>query len=102
MPMVLQVNFKLAVSAEEYRKLSASVAQAFAEVAGLRWKIWTLNEEENEAGGVYLFDSADSLRTYLDGPLAAQIKSLPAIRDLSVKQLDVMDEETKITRGPVR
>ena len=101
MPMILQVNFKLAVSAEEYRKLSGSVAQAFAEVAGLRWKVWILNEAENEAGGIYLFDSADSLRAYLDGPLAAQIASLPAIRDLSVKQFSVMDGETEITRGPV-
>ena len=100
--MILQVNFKLAVSAEEYRKLSASVAQAFAEVAGLRWKVWILNEGQNEAGGIYLFDSAESLRTYLDGPLAAQIASLPAIQDLSVKQFSVMDEETGITRGPVQ
>jgi hypothetical protein len=98
---ILQINYRLNVSTEEYRKLCESVAQPFAEVAGLRWKVWILNESEKEAGGIYLFDSESSLRAFLDGPLAAQVKSLPAIRDMSVKQFDVMDQVTAITRGPV-
>jgi len=100
-PKILQLNFRLNASREEYEKLCESVAQAFAELTGLRWKIWLLNEAEKEAGGIYLFDSEASLQAFLAGPLAAQVRSLPAVRDLSVKQFDVMDQVTAITRGPV-
>jgi hypothetical protein len=36
------------------------------------------------------------------GPLAAQVKSHPALSDFSAKLFNVMDEVTAITRGPVR
>jgi len=100
-PKILQINYKLNVSKAEYEKLCESVAQAFADVAGLRWKIWILNEEDGEGGGVYLFDSDMSLQAFLAGPLAAQVKGLSAIRDLSMKQFDVMDQVTAVTRGPI-
>ena len=49
---ILQVNFKLNVSPAEYRKMCESVAQAVADVPGLVWKIWLLNEQEGVAGGI--------------------------------------------------
>jgi hypothetical protein len=98
---ILQVNFKLNVSTAEYGQLCQSVAQAFADVPGLRWKVWILNEQEKEAGGIYLFESEEALNNYLAGPLAAQVKSIPALYDLSVKAFDVMEPMTATTRGPV-
>ena len=99
---ILQINFRLKVSTAEYQALCQAVAQSFASVPGLRWKIWILNELEKEAGGIYLFESELVLNDFLSGPLAAQVKSHPALSDFSAKVFDVMDEVTAITLGPVR
>jgi len=98
---ILQVNFKFSVSRAEYEQAANSLAPQFASVDGLRWKVWTINEAENEAGGVYYFDDESSLQAYLDGPLAAAVQSHPALSEMSVKQFEVMDDVTAITRGPV-
>jgi len=45
---VLQINFRLKASTPDYQSLCQSVAQAFAGVPGLRWKIWLLNDHEKE------------------------------------------------------
>jgi Putative mono-oxygenase ydhR len=99
---ILQVNFKLKISTTEYGELCQSIARAFAEVPGLQWKVGILNEGENEAGGVYLFESEQALTNFLSGPLAAKVKSMPALYDLSVKSFDVMEQVTATTRGPVK
>lgn len=98
---VLQVNFKLNVSPAEYEKTVTPMADAFAGVEGLRWKLWLLNQEESEAGGVYLFEDEPSCAAFLAGPLAAAVKSAPFLRELSIKQFEVMAEVTEITRGPI-
>ena len=98
--MILQINFNLNVPAAEYQKVVDSVAQAFLNVPGLKWKIWLLNPAAQEAGGIYLFDSQASLDTYLNGPLVAKLRGLPAVRSISVKQFEVMPEATALTRGP--
>jgi hypothetical protein len=98
---VLQVNFKLNVSPAEYEKTVAPMAEAFAEVEGLRWKVWLLNQEEREAGGVYLFEDESSCAAFLAGPLTAAVKSAPFVRELSVKRFEIMTELTEVTRGPV-
>lgn len=98
---ILQVNFKLGVSPTEYGEICRAVAQPIADVPGLVWKVWLLNEQEDEAGGVYLFSSERALQDYLSGPIVAQIKSHPAFREISAKTFGVMDEETAVTRGPV-
>lgn len=43
---LLQINFKFNVSKAEYEQAAASLAPSFAEVDGLRWKVWILNEAE--------------------------------------------------------
>ncbi len=99
--MILQINFKFSVTRAEYEEAAASLAGEFAKVGGLRWKVWTINEAESEAGGIYLFDDESSLEAFLAGPLAAQVKSHPAFSDMSAKTFEVMNKVTAITRGPV-
>ncbi|KPK99594.1 MAG: hypothetical protein AMJ91_07275 [candidate division Zixibacteria bacterium SM23_73_3] len=98
---ILQINFKFSVSRAEYDQAASSLAGDFATLAGLRWKVWIMNEAESEAGGIYMFEDAASVKAYLEGPLAAKVISHPALSDFSVKQFDVMDDVTKTTRGPV-
>ena len=47
--MILQINFNLNVPVAEYQKMADSVAHAFLDVPGLRWKIWLLNPAAQEA-----------------------------------------------------
>ena len=98
---ILQLNFKFSVTGDEYTQAVSPLAEKFAALPGLRWKIWMINEEESEAGGIYLFDDEASVKEYLEGPLAAQVTSHPALSDFSVKHFDVMEDVTAVTRGPV-
>ena len=98
---IMQLNFKFNVSGEEYKQAVAPLAGEIAAVPGLRWKIWIFNEAESEAGGIHLFDDEDSVNTYLQGDIAAQVVNHPALSDFSVKQFDVMEDVTVITRGPI-
>jgi Putative mono-oxygenase ydhR len=98
---ILQISFKFRGTTADYQNLCQSVAEAFATLPGLRWKIWLLNEQEKEGGGIYLFESDQAVNDYLTGPLVAQVKSHPALYDLNAKLFDVLADVTAITRGPV-
>jgi hypothetical protein len=98
--MILQINFNLNVPVEEYQTMADSIAHAFLDVPGLKWKIWLLNPATQEAGGIYLFDSQASLDEYLNGPLVAKLRGLTSVRNISVKQFEVMPAVTALTRGP--
>lgn len=98
---IMQLNFKFSVSSDEYEQAVSPLADDFAAVEGLRWKIWMINDEKREAGGIYMFEDAASVQAFLEGPLAAQVTSHPVLSDFSVKQLDVMEDLTSITRGPL-
>jgi hypothetical protein len=99
---ILQINFKYNdVSAAMFEQTVNPMAEPISEVNGLRWKIMMHNEDTAEAGGVYLFENADSVDAYLASPIVAQITSHPALSDFSVKQFDIMEDFTAITRGPV-
>ena len=99
---ILQINFKFNVSRADYEQAVSPLASGFAAVAGLRWKIWLMNEAESKSGGIMLFDDDSSLQAFLAGPVAAQVTGHPALSDFSVKQFDVMEDATGITRGPVK
>lgn len=101
MPKILQVNYKLNGSVADFMREAAAVASALAAVPGLRWKVWLMNEAEHEGGGIYLFDDDASLQTFVEGPIVTALKDHPALRDLSVKQFDVLEDLTKETRGPI-
>ena len=99
---ILQINFQLNVSAKDYEQACLPAAQPIADTPGLRWKVWLMNESEQEAGGIYLFDDEASLQAFLAGPIVAAVKSNPAISNISAKTFDVMETLTAVTRGPVR
>lgn len=109
----LQVNYKLPIAPgvlpqEERAKIMPRVvedAKRIAAVPGLRWKVYLMNQETGEVGGLYIFDDEASMKAYIDGPIMAERKKGMAfgvtIRDVSIKPWVVMEELTKITRGPI-
>jgi hypothetical protein len=101
MPRILQINYTLNGSASTFMKESRPVADALAAVTGLRWKIWLVNEAEQEGGGIYLFDDSAAVEAFLNGPIVAGLKAHPAIREVQIKQFDAWEELTTATRGPI-
>lgn len=98
---ILQINFKFNISPAELMEGFGSLVEPIAKVAGLRWKIWSLNEAEREFGGIYLFDDEASANAYLAGPIVAQLGQHPALHDITAKQFDVLEEPSAVTRGPI-
>jgi hypothetical protein len=99
---VLQINFKFNIPSADLKNGLAPFVKDIAAVSGLRWKVWIMNEQENEAGGIYLFDDEDSFQAYLGGPIIAGLKSNPALSDISAKVFDVVEDFTAETRGPIK
>ena len=98
MGRILVITYKSEAPRTEYVEENLPYAQAIADVAGLRWKIWVINEDKGEAGGVYFFESAESVEGFLNGPIIAEMKGDPS---LSIMTFDVLEELTPTTRGPI-
>lgn len=98
---ILQINFKYNVPKDDYVGAVSALADDFAAIKGLCWKVWLLNEDQNEAGGTMLFEDQGSLDAFLSSPLAAKVTGHPALSDFSVKQFGVMKKESTITRAPL-
>ncbi len=95
---LLQINYNLSGPRAEYESENLPYAQRIADMAGLRWKVWIIDETRGEAGGIYLFEHDAAAQAFLDGPIIAEMKCDPT---LSIKAFDIMPEHTTITRGPV-
>ena len=98
---ILQINLRFNFSAAELEKEFETAASHIAGVPGLKWKIFGMNEERSEGTGTYLFEDGESLKSYLEGPIVARLKSIEAFSDISMKHFDVVDKATALTRGPV-
>ena len=95
--VVLHLRFKLRVPPGAFLADSREAINIIASIEGLIWKVWTENHETGEAGGVYLFENEPALHAYL----AAKIERMKAagIDGLRVKEFDVNEPLTRITRG---
>jgi len=99
---ILQLNLNFSISRTELETAWLEVAQPIAEVPGLRWKVWLMNEAEHEAGGIYLFESESAAQSYVTGPIVAALKSSPVVSNISAKLFDILESHSAITRGPVK
>lgn len=97
---LLQVNYKFAGTRAEYEAANLPAAPQFAEFPGLRWKIWLMNEAEQEGGGIVLFDDAASRQAYIN-LVQSVVQNGSGLSELSIKAFDVLEQHTAITRGPI-
>lgn len=66
MAFLLQVDFPYSGPwGQDMTTAMTGLAQSIAQEPGLVWKIWTENQEEGRAGGVYLFSDRASAEAYL-------------------------------------
>lgn len=67
MKFLVQVDFPYTGPfGTEMSEAMSSLAEDIATEPGLVWKIWTESEQDNMAGGIYLFDNEADARRYID------------------------------------
>ncbi|MFQ5859456.1 MAG: YdhR family protein, partial [Anaerolineae bacterium] len=90
---ILQVNFKppagFDMSSPEAQKAMEEAVKFVSSFPGLKWKIWILNEETTEQGGVYLFEDDGALKEYLNGPTIGQVKEM--MQEASIKEFGIVE-----------
>jgi hypothetical protein len=74
------------------------LARSIAEEPGFLWKIWTENADEQLAGGIYLFDSAESAAAY--AKKHSERLAGFGITGIRAKTFAINEGLSKITRAP--
>ena len=98
--MVIQVvNFNLeGIGHQDYLGATVDVAPAFKALNGLFSKVWLSDEENNIYGGVYTWENRQSMEDYLNSQFYDEVLgSNPSFVNITSKDYDVLDEQTKIT-----
>jgi len=100
MAKLLQIDFPFSgpfgnQMAEALKELAVSIT----EEPGFIWKIWTENEFKKEAGGIYLFETEETAKAYLDKH-TARLKNL-GVTEIHAKIFDVNETLSKITNRPI-
>ncbi len=98
---VVQINYRFGMTLEECSATFKPLAEPIAAVEGLLWKVWLMDAEHREGGGIYLFDSPESAQAYLTGPIITGLGQNPQFSDLSVKVSGIDSDLSMITRGPI-
>jgi len=90
--MVIQyVNFKTQLSHEELLRTAREREPEFKRIPGLVQKYYVQLGEPGKYGGVYLWDSRESLQTFRQSELAASIpKAYKVIEGPNIELLDVL------------
>ena len=100
MSYILQVDFPYTGPwGPEIDAAMDGLSRSIAGEPGLVWKIWTENQEANEAGGIYYFKDAQSEQAYL-AMHTARLKSF-GIPLVNGKIFLVNEALSKIDAGPV-
>ena len=84
---------------EELFEARRDVAGAIADEPGLLWKIWTEDEEEGRAGGIYLFSDEQSAHAYVEKQ--GRRLDAPGYDNVRVRLFSVNEGLSEVTRGPL-
>ena len=98
---VLHLRFNLRVPPDLVLAHSGEAANKIAAVEGLIWKIWLVERERREMGGVYLFASRENAVGYLNHPIIEALYSNPAVISTDCQIWEVESSLSALTRGPV-
>ena len=88
--MILQIiKLRSNLSEEELLKRARDRSPKFSAIPGLLQKYYVKSSEPGQYGGIYVWDSAESLQSYRDSDLA---KSIPEAYEITeAPNIEVMD-----------
>jgi hypothetical protein len=98
---VLHLRFKLQVPPEVLLAECGEAATVIASVEGLIWKIWVLQQEKYEMGGMYLFANRETAEAYLNHPVVQAVRSNSAVVSTQAELWDVESSLSALTRAPL-
>ena len=98
---VVHLRFKLRVPPRVFLARSREAANVVASVEGLVWKIWILQEEKFETGGMYLFANRETAEAYINHPVIQAVRSNPAVVSTQSQLWDVESFLSALTRAPL-
>jgi hypothetical protein len=93
------VTFQLAgLEPDAYRAHCEASAPRFAEIPGLRAKAWLTNPSVNTYGGVYAWESRETMEAYVSGPIFGALLASPGVANVTTRDFGVLERPTEITR----
>jgi len=95
------INFKLKdVSEVDYRGLCNELAPAFAAVDGLLSKVWLANSDTGTFGGIYHWRDRAAMEAFAGTELFRSVATHPNLAEITSADFEVIEEPTRVTRGP--
>ena len=91
------VTFALNIPAEAYAAHAVHIAPGFTAWPGLLGKWWLGDTASGAFGGVYLFASEPDADRSRETDLFRGMFANPALKDVTVREYDVLDAPTAIT-----
>jgi hypothetical protein len=91
------VTFGLNIPAETYQAHAAHISPEFTEWPGLLGKWWLADASSGTYGGVYLFATSHDADLSRDTDVFRGMVDNPALKDVTVREYDVLDEPTAVT-----
>ncbi len=93
------INFNLVDMTEDgYHEACDQLAPAFAQIPGLRAKVWLCDPATNTYGGVYLFADRDAADEYAASELFRTVGAFPNFTNITVRDFAVDEESTRSTQ----
>lgn len=99
MSAIVQINFPFTESPPELLAGARQVAPVFTGMEGLLWKVWLVDEERRESGGIYLFRNRALAEAYVDSEVVTHLRQ--ARPGISIRVFDTLDAPGLLTRAPV-
>ena len=94
------VTFRLAgLDEAAYLRRVDAVAPVFADMPGLRSKVWLADRATGTYGGVYTWADRESLEAYRGGEIFGRLQSDPQLSTLESRDFAVLTTPSAITRG---
>ena len=94
------ITFGLNIPAEAYTAHAVHIAPGFTAWPGLLGKWWLADTASGTFGGVYLFASQHDADRSRETDLFRGMFANPALKDVTVREYDVLDAPTAITAPP--
>lgn len=100
MAVIVQVDFPYAGPFDQrMTEQMSDLAASINDEPGMLWKVWTINEQTKEAGGVYLFDNQANAEAYL-AMHSARLQQM-GVEGITGKVFHINEALTAINQGPV-
>jgi hypothetical protein len=78
--VIVTFQYDSAVDRERILKIASEAAPRFEGVAGLRSKVFSLDESNVRATNVYVWESEDAARAFFDDALVERVTALYGVR----------------------